>query len=60
MKRFCLALDLNDDPHLIAKYVEHHRNVWPEIKASIASAGILDMEIYLLGNRLFMVMENGR
>lgn len=57
MKRFCLALDLKDDPVLIAEYVEHHRHVWPEIKNSIRAEGVLDMEIYLLGNRLSMVME---
>lgn len=57
MKRYCLALDLKDDQSLIDRYVEHHRNVWPEIKASIASSGILDMEIYLVGNRLFMLLE---
>jgi L-rhamnose mutarotase len=57
MKRFCLALDLNDDPALIEEYKQHHRAVWPEIKQSILSAGIHQMEIYLLGNRLFMIME---
>ncbi len=57
MKRFCLALDLNDDPALIEEYKQHHRAVWPEINQSNLSAGIQQMEIYLLGNRLFMIME---
>jgi L-rhamnose mutarotase len=57
MKRYCLALDLKDDRGLIEEYKEHHRGVWPEIKQSIVSAGITDMQIYLLGNRLFMIME---
>jgi L-rhamnose mutarotase len=57
MKRYCLALDLVDDPVLIAEYEEHHRNVWPEILKSIQETGILDMEIYRRGNRLFMIME---
>ena len=57
MKRFCLALDLKNDPGLIAEYEEWHRKVWPEIKESIHSAGITAMEIYRLGERLFMVME---
>ena len=58
-RRICLALDLRDDPALIAEYERYHRaeNAWPEIVASIADAGILDMEIYRTGNRLFMVME---
>ncbi len=57
MKRYCLALDLKDDPALIAEYEAWHRKVSAAIKESILSAGILDMEIYRLGNRLFMIME---
>jgi L-rhamnose mutarotase len=57
MKRFCLALDLKEDEALIRQYEEHHRAVWPEIKASILEAGITGMEIYRTGNRLFMIME---
>ena len=57
MKRFCLALDLKDDPKLIAEYEAHHRAVWPEILQSIRDSGILHMEIYRTGNRMFMIME---
>lgn len=57
MKRHCFALDLKDDPELIAKYEEYHRAVWPEILQSIRDAGILNMQIYRTGNRLFMIME---
>ncbi len=57
MKRYCLALDLIDDAALIAEYEHMHKQVWPEILASIKNAGILDMKIYRLENRLFMVME---
>ena len=56
-RRFCLALDLQDDPKLIADYKRYHEHVWPEIVESIKQSGILDMEIYLLGTRLFMIME---
>jgi len=56
-RRYCLALDLKDDPDLIAEYERHHENVWPEITRRIRDAGIEDMEIYRVGNRLFMVME---
>lgn len=52
-----LALDLKDDPQLIAEYERHHQAVWPEILESIRTAGILDMQIFRTGNRLFMVME---
>lgn len=57
MKRFCLALDLKDDPALIAEYENYHRDVWPEIRRSISDSGITNMEIYRTGNRLFMIME---
>ena len=57
MKRYAFALDLVDDPSLIQEYEKYHREVWPEIKDSIRSAGVLGMEIYRFGNRLFMLME---
>lgn len=56
-QRHCLALDLRDDPALIAEYCRLHERIWPEIAASIHSAGIVGMEIWRTGNRLFMVME---
>ena len=56
-KHYCLALDLKDDPRLIAEYEAHHRRVWPEILESIAASGILSMEIYRVEKRLTMVME---
>lgn len=56
-KRHCLTLDLQDHPQLIAEYVRCHEKIWPEITRSIKDSGIEDMEIYLLGTRLFMVME---
>lgn len=56
-KRYCLALDLVDDPTLIEEYKEHHTKVWPEILDSILDAGIIDLDIYLTGNRLCMIME---
>jgi L-rhamnose mutarotase len=55
--RYCLALDLKNDAALIAEYEQWHREVWPEIRASIQGAGITDMEIYRLEDRLFMIME---
>ena len=56
-KRYCLALDLKDDPDLIAEYETYHRNVWPEILDSIKESGIHSIEIYRVENRLFMIME---
>lgn len=57
MKKFCLALDLIDDPELIAEYEKYHQNVWPEVKQSILNSGITNMEIYRVQNRLFMIVE---
>lgn len=56
-RRYCLTLDLKDDPKLIAEYKRHHEKIWPEITQSIKDSGIEDMEIYLLGTRMFMIME---
>jgi len=56
-KRYCLALDLQDDPQLIAEYKRFHQKIWPEITKSIKDYGIEDMEIYQRGTRLFMIMQ---
>ncbi|MBX5439024.1 MAG: L-rhamnose mutarotase [Thermoflavifilum sp.] len=58
-RRYCLFLDLQDDPEKIARYEAYHREVWPEVLKSIRDAGILQMEIYRAGNRLCMIMEVG-
>jgi L-rhamnose mutarotase len=55
--RYCLTLDLKNDPKLIAEYKRYHEKIWPEITKSIKEAGIVDLQIYLLGTRMFMVME---
>ena len=59
MKRYCLAVDLVDDPELIDEYENWHKkeNAWPAITKSITDSGITNMEIYRTGNRLFMIME---
>jgi L-rhamnose mutarotase len=57
MQRFCFTLDLKDDPRLIAEYRRHHQKIWPEITRSVKEAGIEEMEIYLFGTRIFMIME---
>jgi L-rhamnose mutarotase len=57
MRRYCLTLDLKDDPKLIADYKKYHEKIWPEITASLKQSGIEDAEIYLLGTRMFMMLE---
>ena len=57
MKKYCLAVDLKNDEKLIAEYEDWHKKVWPEIIESIHQSGIVSMEIYRVGNRLFMIMK---
>ncbi len=57
MQIYCLALDLKDDPALIAEYEAMHLKIWPEISKSIKDADIHRLDIYRTGNRLFMILE---
>ena len=58
-KRFCKTLTLEDNPRLIEEYRKVHAKdaAWPEITQGMIEVGILDMEIYLAGTRLFMIMD---
>jgi L-rhamnose mutarotase len=56
-RRYCLTLDLQDDPNLIAEYKRYHEKIWPEITQSIKDSGIHDLEIYIRGTRLCMFVE---
>ncbi len=56
-QKFCLALDLKDDAQLMQEYKAHHQKVWPEIIESIKTSGIEVLEIYCVGNRMFMIIE---
>lgn len=57
MKRYCQTLRLRNNPELISSYVKEHSKVWPEIQEGIKSVGILDMQIYIHGNVLFMIVD---
>lgn len=57
MKRYCQTLTLVDDEAMIAKYLEAHAHVWPEIVAGQRNVGIQDMQIYRKGRILFMIMD---
>lgn len=56
-QKYCLALDLVEDPLLMKEYKEMHEKIWPEITASIKGSGIENLDIYCTGNRLFMIIE---
>lgn len=55
--RYCLALDLKNDPKLIEEYEKHHQAVGPEILDSFKASGIQSMEIFRWENRLFLIMD---
>ena len=59
VKRYCQMLNLKNDAALIAEYRKRHSEgkVWPETLAAIREVGILEMEIYILGTNLFMIVE---
>jgi L-rhamnose mutarotase len=57
LHKYCLALDLKDEPEKIDAYIQYHKQVWPEINQSIKASGIQNAEIYHTGNRLFMILE---
>lgn len=59
VKRYCQTLDLKDNPELIAEYRKRHSEgeAWSEIIEGIREVGILEMEIYIIGTRLFMIVE---
>lgn len=59
LNKICYTCDLIDNKELIEQYINYHSkdNTWPEITKSIKDSGIVDMEIYILANRLFMIVE---
>ena len=59
VKRFCKTLKLKDDPQLIEEYKKVHAPgaAWPEITQGMKDVGIIDMEIYISGSQLFMIMD---
>jgi L-rhamnose mutarotase len=59
MKRYCFALDLKDDPALIEEYKRYHtlEHIWPTVLERVRGNGVLSEEIYLTGDRMFMILE---
>lgn len=56
-KRFCQFLKLNPDTLDQYKYWHNSKNIWKEIPQGIRKAGILNMEIYVINDMAFMVLE---
>jgi len=57
MKRYCLTVNLVNNPEMIAEYEAYHKKIRPEIEESIREAGVTQMDIYRIDNHLFMIME---
>lgn len=59
MQRFCLTLDLIDDLESIEIYEQHHAAgaAWPEVTQHDLACGVLNIEIFRTGNRMFMILE---
>ena len=59
VKRYCQIMEITDCPELIAKYRECHdsHHVWAEVLEGIRSVGILEMELYIFGNKIVMIVE---
>ena len=58
-KRYCKCMELKDDPNTIDEYKKIHGigAVWPEVTEGMKEIGILNMEIYISGTTLFMIMD---
>ena len=58
-KRYVQFLEITDDPELMAQYRYWHSEAhhWREIRDGIKAVGILEMELYMLGNRLVMIVD---
>jgi L-rhamnose mutarotase len=57
MKQYGQTINLRDDPEILRRYVEYHREAWPEVIDGLKSIGIRRMLIWMLGRQLFMMME---
>ncbi len=57
MKSYAKTILLKDDPQIIAQYRQHHDEIWPEVVKSFREVGVLDIRIWLIGRRLFMLMD---
>lgn len=58
-KRYCQILEITDSPTLISRYRECHskEHHWKVIRDGIRSVGILEMELYIYENRVFMIVD---
>ena len=60
VKRYVQFLEISDDPELVAQYRKWHSEEysWKEVRDGIRAVGILEMEIYILGSKLVMIVDS--
>mgnify|MGYP000966414577 CR=1 FL=1 len=58
-KRYCQTLSLRDNPELIAEYKSLHseEKSWKVIRDGIRSVGIIEMEMYIYGTTVCMIVD---
>ena len=59
IKRYVQFLKISDNPELVAQYRKWHSEEysWEEVREGIRQVGILEMEIYILGSYLVMIVD---
>ena len=59
LKRYVQFLEISEDPELVAQYRKWHSEEysWKEVRDGIREVGILEMEIYILGSKLVMIVD---
>jgi L-rhamnose mutarotase len=56
MRTHAFTLMLRDDPQGVVEYRAAHAAVWPEVLAAFESCGVEDLQLFIRGRRLFMVL----
>ena len=58
-KRYVQFLKISENPELVAQYRKWHSQEynWEEVREGIRQVGILEMEIYILGSFLVMIVD---
>ncbi|MCR5678920.1 MAG: L-rhamnose mutarotase [Prevotella sp.] len=58
-KRYVQFLEICDNTQLVAEYRKWHSEeyIWKEVLDGIREVGILEMEIYIQGNKLVMIVD---
>jgi L-rhamnose mutarotase len=59
MKSYAKTILLRDEPGVIEAYKKAHDAIWPGVAASLKAVGVLEIRIWLVGRRMFMLLEAG-